>query len=55
MNDIAYCLNWNCLFTDCERHYNKAPRNVPISMAWLDKTCRRYIRHLVDEQMKDGE
>lgn len=55
MADITYCMNNECPFTDCERHYNKAPRNVLISMAWLDKTCRRYIGHLVDELAKDGE
>ena len=48
MADITYCANLFCPFLDCERHGDKAPRNVPVSMAWLDGTCQRYIGWLVD-------
>ena len=55
MADITYCANILCPFLDCERHGDKAPRNVPVSMAWLDGTCRRYIGWLVDmEKEADG-
>ena len=53
--DITYCLNPDCPFTDCMRHSDNAPSGVPVSMAWLDGTCRRYIGWLVDiEKEVDG-
>ena len=54
-HDITYCLNWQCPFTDCERHGVNAPRDVPVSCAYLDGTCRRYIEHVLEEVQKDGE
>ena len=53
MADITYCLNTCCPFEDCERHTNNAPRNVPVSMAYLDGTCRRYIAFLLEEIEND--
>lgn len=53
-HDITYCLNWQCPFTDCERHSVNAPRGVPVSCAYLDGTCRRYIEYVVEEVSKYG-
>lgn len=58
MADITYCMNKNCPHKDCMRHLVHAPISTPVSMAWFDGTCRRYIGGLVDEieQMrKDGD
>lgn len=52
-HDITYCLNWQCPFTDCERRSMNAPRDVPVSCAYLDGTCRRYIEHVLEEVSKD--
>ena len=54
MADITYCMNNCCPFTDCERHSDNAPRGIPVSLAWMDGTCRRYIGWLVD-QAKEGK
>lgn len=49
MADITYCLNPDCPFKDCERHSDKAPVGVPVSSAYLDRTCRRYMKWLLYE------
>ena len=49
MHDITYCMNRDCPYKDCVRHIVQAPLNTPVSMAWLDGTCRRYIGGLIDE------
>lgn len=56
MRDITYCLNPDCPFDDCERHYEKAPKGEVVSVAHLYRTCRPYIGWLVDEvkEAKDG-
>lgn len=56
MADITYCMNKNCPHKDCMRHLVQAPLNTPVSMAWLDRGCRRYIGGLVDEiERSDGK
>ena len=47
--DMTYCMNTCCPFEDCHRHSDNAPRNVPVSMAWLDVDCKRYIEWLKTE------
>ena len=54
MADITYCFNGNCPFTDCERHITNAPKCEPLSFAWLDATCRRYMAWLVEGGDTDG-
>ena len=55
MADITYCMNKDCPFKDCERHLTNAPLNMPVSMAWIDGTCRRYIGWVYDElKRKEG-
>ena len=55
MADITYCLNTCCPFTDCMRHSDNAPRGIPVSMAWLDGTCRDYIGWLVDQAKEEED
>ena len=54
MADITYCFNGNCPFTVCERHITNAPKGVPLSFAWLDAACRRYMDWLVEAGDTDG-
>ena len=49
MADITYCVTPECPFKDCERHCDNAPRGVPVSIAHMAGTCRRYIGYLVEE------
>lgn len=55
VDDITYCMNVYCPFTDCERYSANAPRGILVSLAWLDGTCRRYIGWLVDQAKEDND
>lgn len=61
MADITYCLNKDCPFKKCERHYSKASRAALIgrgyvSVADYSGVCREYIDYIVDKvSRKDGE
>lgn len=55
MADITYCRNNLCPFLTCERHLEHAPKSGPVSVAWLDATCRLYIGWLVDQVEKEGK
>ena len=50
MPDITYCSLLECPFKDeCTRHISNAPRSGYVSYAALYRTCRDYIRWLVDK------
>lgn len=49
MADITYCSNACCPFKGCKHHMTNAPLRVPVSMAYMDGTCKRYISWLVDQ------
>lgn len=47
---MEYCINRACPFKDCENHMSHAPRGFAVTVCDYDKTCRRYIGWLVDEE-----
>lgn len=55
MNDITYCCNTECPFTDCEKHsISLKGKNGLASFAALDGCCRRYISWLA-ERIAEGK
>lgn len=46
----TYCVNSNCLFTDCEKHLSnvKSETNDHVYVANVDGVCRKYISYLID-------
>lgn len=49
---MKYCMNSQCPFKDCENHMKHAPRGFAVTTTDMDKTCRRYIGYLVEEEEK---
>lgn len=48
--DRTFCINDDCPFTDCDRHYKHVEGvNCLVSLADFSGTCRRYISWIVDE------
>lgn len=55
MSDIAYCINPDCPFDDCDRHIKQLEGKEGIyTFAGFDAICRRYIAWRVSEVMKNG-
>lgn len=55
-NDITYCINSNCPFKDCERHFEHSKKiKGMISIASLDGVCRRYLNFLLEESERSGD
>ncbi len=52
MEEVVYCVNGGCPFTDCKRNLKNLPvgsTEGKIRIAGLDSVCRRYIGWLVDK------
>lgn len=53
MNNITYCLNRDCPFNDCPKHYTKLYKlktelNKYIIVSDYSGTCRKYISYILD-------
>lgn len=52
MEEIVYCVNGGCPFTDCKKNLKNLTEGVTegkVRIADLDSVCRRYIGWLVDK------
>lgn len=38
--DITFCSNDKCIYTECMRHLNNAPKNIPVSISDCTKLCK---------------
>lgn len=52
MEEIVYCVNGGCPFTDCKKNLKNLTEGITegkVRIADLDSVCRRYIGWLVDK------
>lgn len=49
---MEYCINRACPFKDCKNHCSHAPHGFAVTVCDMDKTCRRYIDWLVEEEAR---
>lgn len=48
-NDITYCINTDCPFSDCEKHFSRLQgKSGTVKIADFGGTCREYISYLVE-------